>query len=96
MNDLPAVGGMGCAGAPSTSLLLLSATTWMPTPAFGRSRLLRRHGGEGSLACGRFHSYLLTEQASEFVDASKAPGEDRSNSDETLVAAIRLGPAVDQ
>jgi hypothetical protein len=48
------------------------------------------------LACGRFHSYLLTEQASEFVDASKALRQDRSNSDGILVVAIRLGSEVDQ
>jgi hypothetical protein len=30
---------MACAGAPPRLLLLLSAKTWMPTPAFARGRL---------------------------------------------------------
>jgi hypothetical protein len=39
---------------------------------------------------------LLPAQASEFVDASKAPRQDRFNSDGILVAAIKLGPEVDE
>ena len=74
----------------------------MPTAAFGRSRLCVGMAVRGVdyeaelLACGRFHSYLLPEQAAEFVDASKASRQDRSNSDGILVVAIRLGPEVDK
>ena len=74
----------------------------MPTPAFARGRLsvgmtmMAIDYESELLACGRFHSYLLPEQASEFVDASKAPRQDRSNSEGTLVVAIRLGPEVDK
>jgi hypothetical protein len=82
--------------------LLLSAKTWMATPAFARGRLsvgmaVRGVDHESELlACGRFHSCLVPEQASEFVDASKAPRQDRSNFDGTWVVAIGLGPEVDE
>jgi hypothetical protein len=90
------------AGALSTLLLLLSAKTWMPTAAFGRDGVCVGMAVRGVdreselLACGRFHSYLLAEQASEFVDASEAPRQDRSNFDGILVVAIRLGTEVDK
>jgi hypothetical protein len=45
--------------------------------------------------CGSI-PYLLPAQACGFVDASKTPRQDRSNSDGTLVVAVRLGPEVDE
>ena len=93
---------MGCAGALATSLLLLSAKTWMPTLAFGRGGVCVGMAVRGVdheselLACGRFRSYLLPDQGSELVDARKGSRLDRSNSDGIFVVPIRLGLEVDE